>query len=252
VALAAGASMLIVLLAPRRSRPPPRGSIPAVRLALVSIAWVVFALDWQASTHASRRATLDVLRPIVCLGDSLTADMPPAESYPTRLAPLVGPTVVNLGQPGISAQQALKQLPELIALRPLAVVIELGGHDYLHGRPRSDTRADLERIMAAARSVGSEVLLIEVPRGFIVDPYRGLERELARRHDLELISDSAIRQCVLRSPAAPPGTWLGPPYLSEDGLHPNSAGADLLAHDVAAALLRLFGPEVLRPPGKAP
>ena len=100
----------------------------------------------------------------------------------------------------------------------------------------------MEQLFAAARSVNAEVVLIEVPRGFIVDPFAGLERELAREHDLELISDAAIRNLVLWSPSCPPGIWSGGPYLSDDGLHPNARGDEYLANVVLKSLMRLFGP----------
>ena len=58
--------------------------------------------------------------------------------------------------------------------------------------------------------------------------------------------DGAIRQLVLWSPHAPPGMWLGEPYCSDDGLHPNAAGNELLATRVADALERLFGPQIRR------
>ncbi len=89
--------------------------------------------------------------------------------------------------------------------------------------------------------------LVKFPRGFVADPYAGLERDLARRHDLELVADTPIRMLVLRSPLAPPGSWLGPPYLSDDGLHPNTDGSKLLARNVADALVRRLGPAILRP-----
>jgi acyl-CoA thioesterase-1 len=87
---------------------------------------------------------------------------------------------------------------------------------------------------------------MEIPRGLITDPFWGLERGLARRYDLELVSDSAIRRLVLWSPYGPPGMWLDPgSRLSDDGLHANARGNRLLAEQAAQALARLLGPEVV-------
>ncbi|HET6883007.1 MAG TPA: hypothetical protein VFI31_22755 [Pirellulales bacterium] len=133
------------------------------------------------------------------------------------------------------------------AARPCAVVIELGGHDFLKDdsllkrSSRGAVRRNIETIIAAADEAGAEVILMEVPRGFVVDPFAGLERELARTHDLELIADTTIRRFVLSSPVAPPGSWLGGPFLSDDGLHPNARGNALLARRVLAALERRYG-----------
>ncbi|HQU42838.1 MAG TPA: GDSL-type esterase/lipase family protein, partial [Pirellulales bacterium] len=131
--------------------------------------------------------------------------------YPEVLADLVGVPVLNLGQPGVTSAEALKKLPDLVAAKPQAVVIELGGHDFLKDptllktASRAATKRNLETLIAATRKAHAEVVLIEVPRGFIIDPYAGLERQIAREHDLELISDTVIRRFVLTSPVAPPG-----------------------------------------------
>ena len=221
--------------------------------ACVWIAWLAFAADSYRAVHASRNMQPAADRPIVCIGDSLTS-YTRRGGYPEVLADMVTVPVVNLGQSGITSTEALKKLPDLIAARPQAVVIELGGHDFLKDdtllkrASRATAMKNLETIIEAARQAGAAVILIEVPRGFIVDPFAGLERELARRHDLELVPDTPIRQFVLSSPVAPPGMWLGGPYLSDDGLHPNHRGNVLLAQRVLAALTHLFGERILRPP----
>ncbi len=210
------------------------------------IAWAAMAIDWHTSVRCSRRVALDPARPVACLGDSLTAGMPPHGSYAEDLAARLAVPVVNLGQDGVSSSDALEKLPALAAADPQVVVVELGGHDFLKGHGRSTLAANLERIIRAARRIGAEVVLVEIPRGLIVDPYAGLERRLARRHDLELVADTPIRKLVLGSPYAPPGMWLDPSRrLSDDGLHPNRRGNRLLAEAVAGALVRLAGPEIL-------
>ena len=84
-----------------------------------------------------------------------------------------------------------------------------------------------------------------MPRGFIIDPFAGIEREIAREHDIELISDGAIRKLVLWSPIAPPGIWTGrESHLSDDGLHPNAKGNIHLAGCVAGSLERVFDSKV--------
>ena len=81
------------------------------------------------------------------------------------------------------------------------------------------------------------MLLCEVPRGFIFDPFFGLERELAREYDLDLVPDTMIRKLVLFSPYAPPGLWLPKNFrYSDDGLHPNAAGNRMLARQLARHL----------------
>ncbi|HVX10479.1 MAG TPA: GDSL-type esterase/lipase family protein [Pirellulales bacterium] len=217
---------------------------PVLAPALLWLAWVGFAIDSYRAVHINHIPTASRRQPIVCVGDSLTSYTRQG-GYPEILADMVAVPVINLGQPGITSAEALKKLPELKAARPCVVVIELGGHDFLKDTSllkrtsRVAVKRNLEAFIAAAHELGAEVVLIEVPRGFIVDPFAGLERELARQYDLELVSDTIIRRFVLASPIAPLGMWLGGPQLSDDGLHPNSEGNALLARQVLAAVRRI-------------
>lgn len=221
--------------------------------AIVGLAWLGFAWDWHRCSHANHLVAAADDRPIVCLGDSLTS-YPPRGGYPTHLARLVRAPVINLGQPGVTSSEALKQLPQLEAARPQAVIIELGGHDFLKDpswlktASRAVAKQNLEQLIMASRSLGAEVVLVEVPRGFVTDPFAGLERELSRQYDLELVSDGAIRNLVLRSRLCPPGAWTGGPYLSDDGLHPNVLGEKYLAAAALGSLMRLFGPKIKAAP----
>lgn len=223
-------------------------------LGAVWLAWIVLACDWHRSAHANHVIAPFDARPIVCLGDSLTS-LGAEGGYPEVLAAMVAARVINLGQPGITSTEALKQLPALWAARPQAVVIELGGHDCLKDptlfkrRSRAATKQNLARFITAAHEIGAEVILIEIPRAFISDPFAGLERELAREYDVELVPDTVIREFVLYSPYAPPGIWTGGPYLSDDGLHPNARGNEFMARHVAGALARLFGRQSQKPRG---
>ncbi len=211
-------------------------------------AWALMAIDWQASVRGPRGVTIMLGRPVVCLGDSMTSMGPPHGGYPEVLAKLLSIPVVNLGQPGITSRQALKLFDRLALAEPQAVVVELGGNDFVQGEARQVVEENLEQIILACRQLGAEVILMEIPRGFFSDPYWGLERQLARRHRLELIPDTAIRRLLLQSPTMPPGSWTGGPFLTQDdGLHPNAQGNQLLAEHVAAALARVFGEGIRRP-----
>lgn len=182
---------------------------------------------------------------MVCIGDSLTSFLGPNAGYPQELQQLVSVPVLNWGQPGSMTKDVLARLPKLSEIKPLAVVIELGGNDFLSGRSRAEIATNLERIISAAEEAGAEVILVEIPRGLVIDPFDGLERGLARRRDLELVPDSPIRNLILWSRVSPLGKWIGP-CLSEDGLHPNSAGDCELATWVAKALERVFGEDIGR------
>jgi acyl-CoA thioesterase-1 len=223
-----------------QKRRPALRTAAAVAGYLLIPAWIVMAWTWSAVGHTSRRPALVMDRPVVCTGDSLTV-----AGFPRVLKKRLRVPVIDHAQGGITSAQGLQRFPEIVALKPQAVVIELGGHDSIQGRRRRDTKANLEAMIRIAREAGAEVFLFEIPRGFITDPYAGLERELAREHDLELIHDGAIRQLVLFSPFTPLGGWTGR-KLSYDGLHPDDAGHEFLADRVEAALRRVYGEGILK------
>jgi lysophospholipase L1-like esterase len=215
-----------------------------VPITLVGAIWTLAVWEMHASTHTSPPSAFDLNKSVVCIGDSLTAGVAESSAYPAYLRERLNVPVVDMGRPGISVADALQHLPEIRNVRPQVVIIELGGNDFVRGHSRASTRANLVRLIDACQQLGAQVVLVEIPRGFIVDPYAGLERELARKLDLELIPDTAIRMLVLRSPFSPLPNSLAKPYLSDDGLHPNQAGARYLAEKVSRALIHMYGSSI--------
>jgi acyl-CoA thioesterase I len=216
------------------------------RLVLYAVVLVtsvsVFGLTRWFASNTSVKRSLDG-RPIACLGDSLTDC-----GYPQELAKLISVPVTDFGVNGIKTDDGIKMIPDILAADPQLVVIELGGHDYnADHKPRSATKANLVSLIEAFRERDIAVILVEIPRGFVSDPYDGLERELASRFDLQLIDDSVIRSFVFFSPIVPPGSWLDPArHYSNDGLHPNKAGNRHLAQVAAHSLVRIFGDAILK------
>ncbi len=208
--------------------------------------WVLVVLQWRAISTCGHPVPLMPSRSVVCIGDSLTSGLLPDRGYPAQLQELIELPVVNLGQSGITTEGALERLAKVAAVDPppQVVIIELGGHDFLKGWARATTKANLEQMIDACRAMGAEVVLIEVPRGFMIDPFRGLERQIADEQDVELVADSAIRQWVLWSPISPPGMWFPGSRLSDDGIHSNPQGSACLAQTVADALERMYGPQI--------
>jgi len=225
-------------------RPARENSNPKIVRGAIAVVWIIWlAAIWESfeSCHARRRPLLDPTQPIICVGDSLTTGLSANEAYPDYLRELVRVPVVNLGRAGVTARDMTKHLPEILEQLPQFVIIELGGHDFLRGYGREATRASLVQIIEACQQAGADVVLVEIPRGFITDPFSGLERELAREYDLELIADSAIRMLVVRSPAIPMVGEVSRPHWSDDGLHPNVAGARMLARVVYRTLRGVYG-----------
>ena len=241
------AIILVSVWRARRKEPTISRRFSWLSSLVLWIAWGGMTVDWYAAAYCRHPVVFSPDRPVICFGDSMTS-VGVFGGYPRNLQDLLSVPVVNLGISGISAKQtAGEHLLKLAQLHPQVVVIELGGHDFLNGFSRAATKACLKEIIETVRQNDAEVVLMEIPRAFISDPYWGLEREIARQEDVELVSDTAMRWIFLRSTAFPPGTWLGEPYLTdESGIHPNENGKVILAEHVAKALDRLYGPAILK------
>ena len=162
---------------------------------------------------------------VVCVGDSLTA-----YGYPDELQKLVSMKVQNFGFSGYDTDDGVKLVPEIVALRPSVVVLELGGHDYNTGGSRESSKENMRAMIEAFKSAGAEVLLVEIARGFINDPWYGFERTLAREYNLQLVPDTMMRRLVYWGPVFPPGSLVPESMrLSDDGLQPNERGNQMMA-----------------------
>ena len=213
----------------------PKLRWPVFIVAVAAVAF--FGVKRTLDAQASQTITLDNQRPIVCLGDSLTEGK--NGGYPAELQKLVAAPVLNYGRNGYTTQIAIDDLlPKIIQKQPQLVILELGGHDYNTGQPRDATKKRLRQIIQTLIDADVTVVIVEIPRGFVSDPFFGIERELAAEFDLQLIPDTIVRRFVFFSPIVPPGIWLDPKHhLSEDGLHPNQRGQVEFAKIVADAIL---------------
>lgn len=206
--------------------------------------WGWMFYEFHAIANSSRTLVLDPARPVVCLGDSLTQGMIPDRGYPGALEAMIRVPVVNRGFSGIATSQGLGQMDRVLADHPQVVVIELGGHDFLKGHSRAATKANLLKMIQTCRDHDAEVILMEIPRGFIFDPFASLEREIAYEQDVQLVADTWLRQIVVMSPVAPPGMWMPKSQLSDDGIHSNPAGSKAIAVRVAEALQKMVGDDI--------
>jgi lysophospholipase L1-like esterase len=226
---------------PGKAEPLDRKQLACYALVLIAATATYGVTRWVAA-NTSRQLTLDA-RPIACLGDSLTD-----YGYPQELAKRISVPVADFGVDGIKTDDGIKMIPDILAADPQLVVIELGGHDYNgDNKPRSATKANLAKLIEAFLDRDIAVVLVEIPRGFITDPYDGLERELAAEYDLQLIDDSVIRRFGFNSPIIPPGMWLKPSWrYSDDGLHPNALGNKHFADVVSRSLAKVLGRSILK------
>jgi lysophospholipase L1-like esterase len=161
---------------------------------------------------------------ILAFGDSLTAGIGGSgESYPRRLAQLIGHEVIDAGVPGdTTADGPTRLVASLREQRPALLILCLGVNDFLRGVPRERVQANLRALLALADEAGVPVLLLAVPApgGREADPlFVALARPGRVRVDEHAMADALLN-----------------PALKADLVHPNGEGYRQIATAVARSL----------------
>jgi acyl-CoA thioesterase-1 len=137
---------------------------------------------------------------VLVMGDSLSAayGLAPQQGWVALTAERLkterpGWTVANASISGeTTAGGASRIAAELARHKPAVVVIELGANDGLRGLGLEQTRANLERMVVAAKQAGARVLLLgmRIPPNYGPQYTQGFERnyrELAEEHAVALL-----------------------------------------------------------------
>ena len=169
---------------------------------------------------------------IVAFGDSLTAGprLTTSETYPALLQQKLQKshlpfTVVNAGVTGDTTTRALMRLDRALAVNPQIVIVELGVNDGLRGVPVPQVRANLEKIIQASQAKGAQVLLCAMEAlplqgwQYTID-FHKMYDELAEKYNVALM------------PFLMNGVLGNPDLIGPDGVHPNAAGARVIADSI--------------------
>ena len=189
--------------------------------------FALFALLLLAACE--RAPTLLKLGPhdvILAFGDSLTygTGAAPSEAYPAQLVGLTQRAVVNAGVPGETTAEGLKRLPALLdEHQPRLVLLCLGGNDMLRRLPASETENNLRLMLQTLRASGIQVVLIGVPEPKLFGGAPDFYAQLAE--EFELPYDGDTLNTVLKDNA-----------LKSDPIHPNAAGYQTIARQLADLL----------------
>ncbi|MEZ5354517.1 MAG: arylesterase [Bryobacteraceae bacterium] len=179
---------------------------------------------------------------IVTFGDSITEGygVPLKDAYPARLADALASrgiraNIVNAGVSGDTSGNALDRLPQVIALAPSLVILEIGGNDGLRGLPTAATRRNIDLILGGLGKAGIRVVLVgmTLPANYgkvFVRQFEQIYEELAASHKVRLAS------------LATAGIANAPGMMQRDGIHPTALGhrrlAEFLLPHVTALLRR--------------
>ena len=168
---------------------------------------------------------------IVFLGDSLTAGLGllSDEAYPVVIQQKFGQEgyenveIVNAGISGDTTAGGLQRVAALLDPDAKILVVALGGNDALRGLPVSQTRDNLAKIIDTAQAGGAMVLLagMEAPTNLGEDYQQEFHAAF-----LQVVRD---HRGIVYMPFLLEGVAGHPDLNQGDGIHPNKAGAALIA-----------------------
>lgn len=173
---------------------------------------------------------------IVAFGNSLTAGLgvSPDQSYPAQLQRRLNNAgyhykVINAGVSGDTTAGGLRRLNWILKSQPSIVIVELGANDGLRGQPLAAMYSNLNEIITTLKESGAKVVLagMKIPPNYGQDYTTGFAsmfEQLARRHSIRLI------------PFFLEGVAARPQLNQADGLHPTSAGYQIVADNVMTAI----------------
>jgi acyl-CoA thioesterase I len=203
---------------------------------VVTVLLLLFALITAVPAAAAGSKSVTPLK-IVAFGDSLTSGhhLAQKDAYPAVLqsklkAAGLASIVVNQGVSGDTTTRALRRLDRALAERPQILIVELGVNDGLRGVPVPGVKANLEKIITAAQAQNVEVLLCAME----ALPMHGWQYTIAFH---QMYEELAVRYSVQLVPFLMNGVLGNPDLISDDGVHPNAAGARYIAETIWEYLL---------------
>jgi len=140
---------------------------------------------------------------------------------------------VNAGISGETTKDGLARVDRVIAMKPAIVVVEFGGNDGLRGVPISESRKNLDAILAKLKASGAQVALagITLPPQYgpeYIQRFNATYTLLAKKYRVPMIP------FVLQNAYGTTGD------IQRDGVHPTAAGAKVVAKNVLGLIRPLL------------
>lgn len=177
---------------------------------------------------------------IVAFGDSLTAGyrLEPSQSFPAQLEKALrarghNVEIVNAGVSGDTTAAGLERLAWAVPDGTEGVILELGANDALRGIDPAQTKANLDKIIAALDARGIPVLVagMKAPKNW--------GEEYAARFDA-IFTDLAKSDSHIVYPFFLDGIAMQPELNLDDGMHPNDKGVARIVSRIAPAVEQLI------------
>ncbi|SFS21662.1 arylesterase [Yoonia litorea] len=185
---------------------------------------------------------------VAALGDSLTAGygLPQEAGFVPQLqAWLVEEgydvSVINAGVSGDTTAGGLSRVGWTLSPDVDAMIVALGGNDYLRGIDPTVSKANLDGILAQAAGADVPVFLVGLAVGTnygrdYKEAFEGMYVALAETHDVPLYSDFAAG---LRAAAGMSEGFTE--FLQPDGIHPNAEGVKIIVNAMGPEIAAFLG-----------
>jgi len=163
---------------------------------------------------------------IICFGDSITwgYGAAPGEDFPSALAKLIDIPVINAGIDGDISSEGTKRLEsDVLDRKPLLVIIEFGGNDFLRKIPKELTLNNIKEMVEKIQAKGAMVAITDVSAGPFLKEYRIAFQKIAKEKGIIFIP-GILSEIVTNS------------HLKSDFIHPNAEGYKLIAQKVYLAI----------------
>lgn len=162
---------------------------------------------------------------IIAFGDSLVAGYGSNDNggFVSILSKDLGEPIVNLGVDGDTTSQALARVSGLDAYHPKAVIVLVGGNDYLHKKDMAKAFANLGSIITDMQKRGAVVVLVGVRVNYYVGNFDRQYEQLVAKYKVAYVPDAL-------------DGVIGNPKYMYDSIHPNDAGYQILASRIEPAL----------------
>jgi acyl-CoA thioesterase-1 len=180
---------------------------------------------------------------LVFLGTSLTAGYgleDPDSAYPALIQRKIDSAglpyeVVNAGVSGETSAGALRRIDWILRHPPAVLVIESGANDMLRGQDIDSLRANIQAMIDRVRQRSPDTRIVlaameampNLGRAY-ARRFRAVYTDLARENGLPLLPFILDRVAAVES------------LNQGDGIHPNEAGARLVADNAWKALLPIL------------
>jgi acyl-CoA thioesterase I len=196
---------------------------------------IIFLTSIAACGESAKYAAIPKGATVLILGDSLSygTGAKDGEDYPALLAKSTGWKIVNKGIPGDTSAGGLERLPDLLTeYQPQLLIVELGGNDFLHQVPKSQTEANLKAILSLAKAQKIKIVLVAIPE------FNALRAAVGS------LADHPMYDAIAKDMATPLITDVFSEVLSDrtlkaDQIHPNATGYSKVNEKIYKALKKL-------------